>query len=105
VPAPRRIPEGYTGRDSTDPSHTDIMAWAEEHPDGDVALRLSDDLASVDVDAYGTKTGAATLAEAEKRWGKLPPTFRTTSRRDGSVTGRFGFVIKVIEDASVNYGV
>ena len=55
----------------------------EEHPGANLALRLSDEEIGIDVDAYGRKTGAATLAEAEKRWGPLPPTYRSSSRTDG----------------------
>jgi len=48
-----------------------------------LCLRLPDGVVGIDVDAYGTKTGAATLAEAEQRWGPLPCTVRSTSREDG----------------------
>lgn len=48
-----------------------------------VALRLPPNVIGVDVDAYGEKAGETTLAAAEKRWGKLPATHRTTSREDG----------------------
>ena len=60
-----------------------MYAWAEEEPGGNLALRLPDGVIGIDVDAYDAKTGAATLAEAERRWGKLPPTYRSTSRDDG----------------------
>jgi hypothetical protein len=76
-------PQGFTGHDGADPSYPDICTWADEHPDGNLALRLPDDIIGIDVDAYGAKTGATTLAEAENRWGKLPPTHRSTSRADG----------------------
>ena len=76
-------PKGCTGHDGTDPSYPDMCTWAEETPGGNLALRLSDDVVGIDVDAYGTKTGATTLAEAETRWGRLPATFRSSSRDDG----------------------
>jgi bifunctional DNA primase/polymerase-like protein len=88
LPIPARAkkypPTGYTGHDGIDPSYADITAWGEDRPGDNIALRLPVDVVGIDVDAYGTKTGAATLAEAERHWGKLPPTYRTTSRTDGA---------------------
>jgi hypothetical protein len=77
------VPAGFTGRNGGDPSGADCHAWAEEEPDGNIAIRLPDGVIGIDVDAYNGKTGGQTLAEAEKRWGKLPPTYRSTSRDDG----------------------
>ncbi len=76
-------PAGFTGRDGIDPSGADMHAWAEEEPGGNLAIRLPVEVIGIDVDAYGGKTGAQTLAEAEKRWGKLPYSPRSTSRDDG----------------------
>ena len=78
-------PSGYTGRGNPDPTEEQLAQWAQSvaNRDGGVCLRLPDNVIGIDVDAYNTKTGAATLAEAEKRWGKLPPTVRSTSRDDG----------------------
>jgi len=39
------------------------------------------------VDAYGDKTGGASLKDAEDRLGPLPPTWRSTSRPDDPVSG------------------
>jgi hypothetical protein len=77
------VPAGFTGRNGADPSGADCHAWAEEEPNGNIAIRLPDGVIGIDVDHYGTKNGGATLEEAEKRWGKLPPTYRSTSRDDG----------------------
>ena len=77
-------PRGYTGFDGPDPSFPDITAWSEDFPDGNLALRLPMGMIGIDVDAYGAKTGAEALAEAERRWGPLPPTFISTSREDGA---------------------
>lgn len=77
-------PKGYTGFEGPDPSFADITAWAEDFPDGNVALRLPAGMIGLDVDAYGAKTGAAALNEAQKRWGPLPPTFISTSREGGA---------------------
>jgi hypothetical protein len=76
-------PTGFTGRAGNDPSYPDVMSWAELYPDGNLCLRLPDGIIGIDVDAYGAKTGARTLKEAEHRWGELPPASRSTSRRDG----------------------
>lgn len=77
-------PEGRTGRAGQDPSFGDVYDWAhngyERH---NIGLRLPADVVGIDVDAYGDRTGAATLIEAEKRWGALPHTVRSTSRGDG----------------------
>jgi hypothetical protein len=76
-------PSGFTGHSGADPSYPDMMAWAEEEPHGNLAIRLPADVIGIDVDAYDNKTGAATIAEAEKRWGKLPYSPRSTSRHNG----------------------
>jgi hypothetical protein len=76
-------PPGFTGHNGADPSGADMHDWGEQEPDGNIAIRLAAGVIGIDVDAYNDKTGAATLAEAEKRWGKLPPTYRSTSRDDG----------------------
>jgi hypothetical protein len=80
-------PAGFTGRDGVQPSYADMTAWATEEPDGNLAIRLPDDVIGVDVDGYGDKTGAATLAEAEKRWGRLPYSPRSTSRNGDHYSG------------------
>jgi P4 family phage/plasmid primase-like protien len=51
---------------------------------GNVALRMPPNVIGIDVDLYGGKAGAETLATAEERWGALPPTWISTSRLDGS---------------------
>jgi hypothetical protein len=76
-------PAGFTGHDGADPSGADMHAWAQEEPDGNTAIRLAVGYIGIDTDAYDGKTGAQTLAEAEKRWGPLPYSPRSTSRDDG----------------------
>lgn len=78
-------PSGYTGDGKPDPTYDQLANWAQSsiYRDGGLCLRLPDGVVGIDVDAYGEKTGAATLVEAEKRWGPLPPTVRSTSRDDG----------------------
>lgn len=86
VPMPRGKkfppPTGYTGDRGDVPSYADLMAWAEDHPDGNLALVLPDGVIGIDVDAYDAKRGGDTLAAAESAWGALPPTVRSTSRTD-----------------------
>lgn len=74
------LPSGYTGNMGIDPSGADIQSWCEERPTDNLVLRMTDNIIGIDVDAYDGKKGAETLAEAEKRWGKLPETVKTTSR-------------------------
>jgi len=76
-------PKGYTGYGALIPSFPDIMAWTEDYPEGNLALRMPETVVGIDVDAYDARTGAATFTEAIRRWGPLPPTVRSTSREDG----------------------
>lgn len=75
-------PSGYTGYDAEIPSYPDLVAWSEDRPTANLALRFPPDVVGIDVDAYGDKTGSSTIAEAMKRFGLLPPTIRSTSRTD-----------------------
>src|SRR6478752_5484557 len=74
-------PTGWTGAEGRWPSYPDIQTWVDG-PEGsqNIALRLPGDVLGVDVDAYGGKHGAATLASCEAEWGELPATWRSTSR-------------------------
>lgn len=76
-------PEGWTGHHAPYPSAADVQAWTEEHPEGNLGLRLPVGVLGVDVDAYRDKPGAATLAELEQRLGPLPATWTITARDDG----------------------
>ena len=87
VPLPRgkKHPplKGFTGRGGRTPTRDEIEAWRWRFGGGNVAFPLPLGMAGIDVDDYGDKRGAATLAEAEARWGKLPPTVRSQNRSDG----------------------
>jgi hypothetical protein len=77
-------PKTYTGTGGIDPSYPDVRTWADgREGGGNIALRLPLDVIGIDVDAYDDKVGATTIREAERAYGKLPPTWRTTSRDDG----------------------
>jgi hypothetical protein len=76
-------PAGFTGNAGKVPDDAQMRRWAADEPGGNLALRLPPDMIGIDIDAHSGKTGAATKAEAEKRWGKLPYSPRSTSRDDG----------------------
>lgn len=82
LPAGRKkpVPAGYTGQNGHDPSFPDIWAWMETEGAGNIALRMPHNVIGIDVDDYGDKQGAATLAAHESMYGPLPATWRSTSR-------------------------
>ncbi len=91
VPAGRKgpPPTGFTGRCGADPSWADIQTWIDDTPGANIALHMPPGVLGVDVDSYGGKPGAATLAECEARWGALPPTWTSANRADGASGIRF----------------
>lgn len=114
LPLPARAktppPGGYTGRkaDKT-PDAAKIAEWKQQYPNGNLALRMPDDIIGIDVDDYeyqyqarnpetkeklwlpdgapdmrtGVKTGNITLGGLEDELGELPATWRSSSRGDG----------------------
>ena len=79
---------GFTGYDGAWPTDEQIAAWSRDQPaDANLMLRVNHGLIGIDVDAYGDKTGGRTLEEAEKLWGPLPPTYRSSSRGEDAVSG------------------
>jgi hypothetical protein len=71
---------GAAGRTITD---LDLITWrfgpySTDH--ANLGLRLPDGIIGIDVDAYGDKQGLRTLADLEHTWGRLPHTWRSTSR-------------------------
>lgn len=76
-------PDGYTGAAGRPVTAADVADWTAERPDANIALRLPRDVVGIDVDAYGGKAGAASLAALEAELGPLPLTVRITSRTDG----------------------
>ena len=98
LPSGRKFPppRGTTGYDAPLPSYADCWAWAEEHPRGNLALRMAPGQVGIDVDAYAVgakvKRGDATIAEHARRAGvALPPTWRLTSRGADNPSGRYLF--------------
>lgn len=76
-------PVGYTGREAKIPSYPDMYSWAEEMPDGNVCLRLPENVIGIDVDHYDGKDGGGTLQRHIDQFGELPATWITGSRTDG----------------------
>lgn len=87
--AKKSPPDGWTGAGGAWPSGADVYAWTEEHPSGNIALRLPPNVIGVDVDNYDGKIGGLVLADLEDRLGALPKTWRSTSRDDGISGIRF----------------
>lgn len=91
------VPTKYTGANGEYVTAQDVRGWCApramisvgklSYPPGNVALRLPKDLVGIDVDAHSGKAGGAVLAEAEKRWGRLPPTWKATSRLGSPQSG------------------
>jgi hypothetical protein len=79
---------GYTGRAGLDVSGADIQAWIDG-PEGswNIAQRMPEWLIGIDVDHYGEKTGADTLAALEEKLGPLPATWRSTARGADNPSG------------------
>jgi len=85
LPLPARSkappPEGYTGRGAPDPDPDMLARWLIGfYAGGNTALRLPDGVVGIDVDAYGAKPGAASLASLEARLGPLPATWTSSAR-------------------------
>src|SRR3954454_24154397 len=86
LPAGQKFPppSGFTGEDGRWPTDEDIAAWSDRFGAAfNLAVRLPKHIVGIDVDAYDDKPGAATLADAEARWGALPPTYVSSAREDG----------------------
>jgi hypothetical protein len=79
---------GFTGYDGGWPTDGEIAEWMAKRPIANLGLRVDYGILVLDVDAYDNKTGGQALAEAERRWGPLPPTYRSTSRLNDPVSGQ-----------------
>lgn len=95
------IPRGVTGRNSQAIEYATVVDWMFHRPDDNIAVRLNG-IIGIDVDAYDkdgvVKRGDETLTTAERLWGPLPPTWRSTSREPANPSGiRFYRVPKGLE--------
>jgi len=95
-------PSGFTGEDGMSPTDADYRRWTEMHPDGNVAVRVSENVVGIDVDTYikdgKQKQGGTTLAKIEAAHGELPVTFISTSREGISGIRLFTADPTLIED-------
>nr|WP_237519570.1 AAA family ATPase [Streptomyces sp. HUCO-GS316] len=88
LPLPKRAkqppPSGFTGHGARRLELTDVDKWIHDkaYEFGNVALRMPENVIGIDVDVYNG--GDKTLAELEARLGKLPKTWSSTSKDDGS---------------------
>ncbi len=82
-------PAGYTGHGGAYVTDAEVADWSRRRHN--IALRLPETVLGIDVDNYikagKRKAGAATLAAAVTRLGKLPETWRSTARLDDPVSG------------------
>ncbi len=58
--------------------------WMRQNGGREVGLRLAMDMVGMDVDAYDGKAGTWSLGVLQAKWGKLPATWMSSSRIDGS---------------------
>ncbi|MFI6349115.1 bifunctional DNA primase/polymerase [Streptomyces sp. NPDC050560] len=75
------VPSAFSGRGAKLPGESTYQEWGQNNGSSNLGLILPDTLIGIDVDAYGDKTGGATLAEWEAELGPLPDTFISTARR------------------------
>lgn len=74
-------PVGATGYNGVAVTPALVQEWAKRYRSDGLCVRM-DGLVGIDVDAYGDKTGGATLAALEAIYGELPATVRVSSRLD-----------------------
>jgi len=80
IDSERRPPIGFTGHDGAFPEPTQIGIWMAEHPMDNIGIRPPHGVIGIDIDAYGEKKGAQTIAALTKELGPLPPTWKSTAR-------------------------
>lgn len=87
-PPPAKWTGGAKAHSGKRPKKGEYKTWAKSgygvHKAGNIAVRVPKNVVGIDVDMYDGKHGRDTLAEYEERWGKLPSTWVSTSRDDGS---------------------
>jgi len=88
LPVPARTKEidrqvvGYTGRTGSWPTRRRVDVWRQFNPDSNLAVRLPRDVLGIDLDLWKNPTARVELEE--HLGAKLPPTWCSTSRVDGS---------------------
>lgn len=103
-PGDKRRGITFTGHGAPDPSPADIQAWLDG-PEArfNIGLRLPPGVIGLDVDAYGTKRGAESLATLIAAHGPLPPTWITSARTDGVSGIRLYRVPTEIDGREINW--
>lgn len=79
--------KGTTGREGVVTDNL-IKTWRKSRADRNIAVRHEGTIA-IDVDDYGTKSGADQLAVMVDLYGALPPTFTSTARGDDSPSRQY----------------
>jgi len=80
-------PTGWTGRDAPMASAADVEAWCEDHPGGNIALRLPTTVVGIDADPYKGPAEAAAWTDLVQRFGPLPGNAPWCTSRDDGVSG------------------
>jgi hypothetical protein len=75
---------GWDGIDLSAPDMAEIADLKRYKGTTQTGVRMPIGVVGLDFDGYDGRTGLLTKAEAERRWGALPPGPMTTSRDDGS---------------------
>lgn len=96
-------PNGWTGHGAPYPSGADIAAWTETHGDRNIGIRMPPGVIGLDVDHYGNKTGADTLAGLEQRFGPLPPTWVSSARPHPSGIHFYRVPVEIVIGEPINW--
>lgn len=83
-PTKAPLAKDCTGRGGAYPDLAKVKEWERRYPRASVGLRLRREVVGIDVDLYGDKAGFRTISTLQQKWGVLPDTWKTTSRKDGS---------------------
>lgn len=76
--------EGVTGGKNPRFNRQGLARLMRQRPTSELGLWLTPGIMGLDVDAYDGKAGTWSLAAMQKWWGKLPATWMSSSRTDGS---------------------
>jgi hypothetical protein len=94
----------FTGHGKPDPSSADVETWLMgPEAEFNIGLRLPPGVIGLDVDAYGSKLGAKSLAELEAKYGPLPDTWTSGARTDGVSGIRLYSVPLVLDGRLINW--
>jgi hypothetical protein len=80
-------PKGWTGRGAPMASRADVQAWAEEQPDGNIAVRLPPWAVGIDADPYKSPQAEAAWEELVAELGPLPADAPWSTSRDDGKSG------------------